>query len=549
VSGATGYEVLRGTSSGGETLLASLAGTNYNDITAVGGTTYYYEVQATNATGASVVSSEVSATPTIALPSVPTGVTAIGTNGAVSLSWSVATGATSYNVKRSTTSGGEVTIANVGTPSYYDTSVANGQQYFYEVSSTNNAGESANSSEVSATPNLPPVAPTALVATAGTNQVSLSWTGSAGATSYNVKRATTSGGEVTIASSGTTNYLDTTAIKFTQYYYEVSAVNVDGESANSSEATATPTGVYGPTAYEPFNYPTGAFANNTPSTGTGFTGNWTIPTGASITTGLTYSGLTTLDNAYLQTASGFQNYENLANPLSSGTAFIGFLFKGAGDPGANPAGIYLPGNNASSLFCGFEGADNGIDNYFGLGSVSSSTLGGSTILGTTTPISNTNVHLIVLEIDFNTAGINDTVSLWIDPPVGVTTPGVAANAVVSSFDVGTISGFGYNVAGAYGMVIDEIKIGQVYGDVVGYSLSPTINPNPTTITTSLSGNQLTLLWPADHTGWTLQSQTNSLTVGLSTNWVNVPGSTTTNQVIVTVDPTQPTVFYQLEYTP
>ena len=73
------------------------------------------------------------------------------------------------------------------------------------VSAVNAAGESANSSEVSATPNLPPVAPTALVATPGANQVSLSWTGSAGATSYNIKRSTTSGAEVTIASSGTTS--------------------------------------------------------------------------------------------------------------------------------------------------------------------------------------------------------------------------------------------------------------------------------------------------------------------------------------------------------
>lgn len=38
----------------------------------------------------------------------------------------------------------------------------------------------------------------------------------------------------------------------------------------------------------------------------------------------------------------------------------------------------------------------------------------------------------------------------------------------------------------------------------------TVKPNPTNITTSVSNGTLTLSWPQDHTGWTLQVQTNSL---------------------------------------
>jgi len=54
-------------------------------------------------------------------------------------------------------------------------------------------------------------APTNLKATAGNARVSLTWTASVGATSYNVKRSTTSGsGFVTVASGVTaTNYLNT----------------------------------------------------------------------------------------------------------------------------------------------------------------------------------------------------------------------------------------------------------------------------------------------------------------------------------------------------
>ena len=90
----------------------------------------------------------------------------------------------------------------------------------------------------------PPVlAPTSLVATAGVERVTLNWTASSNATSYNVKRATTSGGPyTTIATIITTNYTDTFVIGRTTYYYVVSAVsNAAGESGNSAQASATPT--------------------------------------------------------------------------------------------------------------------------------------------------------------------------------------------------------------------------------------------------------------------------------------------------------------------
>jgi fibronectin type 3 domain-containing protein len=176
-------------------------------------------------------------------PPAPTDVSATAGNAQVSLSWTASSGATSYNVQRSTTSGGPyTTIASPTTTSYTDTGLNNGTTYYYVVSAMNNVGESANSSQASATPifTVPPV-PTGLAATAGNAQVSLSWTTSSGATSYNVKRATTSGGPyTTIASPTTTSYTDTGLNNGTIYYYVVSAVNAAGESANSSQASATP---------------------------------------------------------------------------------------------------------------------------------------------------------------------------------------------------------------------------------------------------------------------------------------------------------------------
>jgi endoglucanase Acf2/fibronectin type 3 domain-containing protein len=90
-----------------------------------------------------------------------------------------------------------------------------------------------------------PAAPTGLTATAGNSQVSLSWTGSSGATSYNVYRGTTGGGEGTTAIAagltGTT-YTNTGLTNGTTYYYKVAAVNSSGASALSNEGSATPAG-------------------------------------------------------------------------------------------------------------------------------------------------------------------------------------------------------------------------------------------------------------------------------------------------------------------
>lgn len=164
------------------------------------------------------------------------------------IAWSAVTtgtsGATSFHVKRSTTSGGPyTTISSPTTTSYTDTTVTNGTPYYYVVSAVNSAGESANSSEVTATPVAPPAAPTGLQAAAGNAQVVLSWTASAGAASYHVKRGATSGGPYTQVGTPTASpYTDGSLTNGTPYYYVVSAVNAGGESPNSAEVTATPLG-------------------------------------------------------------------------------------------------------------------------------------------------------------------------------------------------------------------------------------------------------------------------------------------------------------------
>ena len=74
----------------------------------------------------------------------------------------------------------------------------------------------------------------------------------------------------------------------------------------------------------------------------------------------------------------------------------------------------------------------------------------------------------------------------------------------------------------------------------------TVASNPTNITFSVTdGNTLELSWPLDHLGWTLQTQTNANTTGLSTNWFDVPGSTLTNISVQPIDRARGNVFFRL----
>lgn len=76
-------------------------------------------------------------------------------------------------------------------------------------------------------------------------------------------------------------------------------------------------------------------------------------------------------------------------------------------------------------------------------------------------------------------------------------------------------------------------------------LTVTSAGNPTNLVSSVSGSTLTLNWPLDHLGWTLQAQTNVLGGGLGQGWVDVAGSAAVTQWVVPLDATQPTVFYRL----
>ncbi len=114
------------------------------------------------------------------LPGTPGSLTAAAGNAQVALSWATVSGASSYNLKSATNNGGPYLIlSNVTTTNYTNTGLINGTTYYYVVTATNMAGESAASLPASA---MPQAQPPLIISATGTNFV-FSWpVGSAGFT-------------------------------------------------------------------------------------------------------------------------------------------------------------------------------------------------------------------------------------------------------------------------------------------------------------------------------------------------------------------------------
>ncbi len=177
------------------------------------------------------------------IPPAPTGLSATAASiSQINLSWTGSPGAVSYRIKRATVNGGPYATlpVPVNTTTYSDTGLSSSTTYYYVVSAINGSGESADSAQTGATTlTAPPEAPTSLTAILGTGRVTLTWAASGGATSYAIKRATTSGGPYTTLATDLTgtSYTDTSISHDTAYYYVVVATNADGTGPASAEIT------------------------------------------------------------------------------------------------------------------------------------------------------------------------------------------------------------------------------------------------------------------------------------------------------------------------
>ena len=198
------------------------------------------------------------------VPPAPASVAAYAGNNAVLLSWPAAPGATSYNILRSTASGGgyaPLTNGVIGpvcgsgpaNATFVDDTAVNGTTYYYVVQSVNPVNASGNSPQSSGvTPSAGisagvPAAPTGLAATSN-NVVTLTWNAVSGANYYTIQRGTVVNlptGYVPFyiilsnTNTGAT-YTDASGTLGCTYSYFVTATSAGGTSDSSTAITAKP---------------------------------------------------------------------------------------------------------------------------------------------------------------------------------------------------------------------------------------------------------------------------------------------------------------------
>jgi fibronectin type 3 domain-containing protein len=257
-SAITGYQVWRGTLSGGETQLTTLGVQNgYVDGAVSFAQTYWYQVVAVNAIGPSPKSNELSAK-LIATPSAPT-LLAAASDGAAILSWTEPTNdggstITGYRIYRKVGTGSEAFLSSTaGTETaYVDGGLTNGTEYTYRVAAVNAAGEGTKSNATTVTPApaqtiTAPSAPTNLTLTRLKKGIGLTlgWNapssdGGSPLVSYFVYRRAP--GETDFTLIGLTNttsrtYTDSGLLRRSTYTYYVTAFNSYYEGPPSNQGT------------------------------------------------------------------------------------------------------------------------------------------------------------------------------------------------------------------------------------------------------------------------------------------------------------------------
>ena len=201
----------------------------------------------TSASHPALISGSGSLLVTTSIPVTPTTLAATAvSHQVINIAWTDNdSGESGYLVERSATAGsGFAQIASLAanTTSYSDTGLSANATWFYRVRAAAGTGNSGYSNEATATTlPTPPAAPASLTATAGGFAVRLEWTAAPAATTYRIKRSTTSGSGFTeVASTTATSFIDLGLAPGVPVFYLVAAETSGSIGADSAEVTATP---------------------------------------------------------------------------------------------------------------------------------------------------------------------------------------------------------------------------------------------------------------------------------------------------------------------
>lgn len=241
------YHLFKGTVDGGWVDYFISVGkntTNYTDNNVTNGTTYYYRISASDASGnQSNRSAQVSATVGVSL-SVPTNVVATAQPGAILISWNPNPEAdvTIYQIYKGTSINNIALLGSQTATSFQDKNVVFGTTYYYQIAAKNNEGDlSPLSSIVSASPQLldvtPPSPPQNLTGYSDDLNIYLDWDNNTESdlAYYEIYRAIPGFAWNYISYSENSNYTDGGVSLGTTYSYRISAIdNSDNESSYSN---------------------------------------------------------------------------------------------------------------------------------------------------------------------------------------------------------------------------------------------------------------------------------------------------------------------------
>jgi fibronectin type 3 domain-containing protein len=444
-----------------------------------------------------------------------------------------------------------------------------------------------------------PGVPTNLIAVAGHKNARLTWNASTNATSYNLKRATVSGGPYTaVGSSITTNFVDGGLVNGSIYYYVVSAFN-GAESANSSEASVTPVAVPGIGAAISVDFQGGSANNGTPSsmTATEYAGqvvvnNWNTAAGsagtvsslaqsdgATTTASVTWACNNTWSTAITESPGDYRMMKGyLDNNSTTNTTVTVTNLPSAYTNNGYSVYVYCDGDNGSSTKTGiysigatsYTATDNANVNFSGTYVQANNSTGNYVVFSNLTASSftflastaSTRAPLNAIQVVANTptaptgltavAGSAQVTLNW-NATVGATSYNLNRTLTSGSNYVTVANVAGTNTVDSglsngtnYYYVVSAVNAGGTSTNSVQVSARPTSMISPP-LQMSLNAGQLQFTWPPDHTGWRLMVQTNNINVGLTTNWFTVGSSSNLNQISVPIVTTNGSVFYRLVY--
>ncbi len=243
------YGIYRSTVQGSYVLVANTASLIYTDPGLTNGQRYYYAVSAVNPVGEGPRTVQLSVLPA-SIPSEPQWLMATPGVKSITLSWTAPTtdGGSpllGYHILRGNAPGSETQYADVGTTSFADSSLDDGETHYYEVIAYNAIGNGPASDEVYATTLSLPSAPTFLQATVSDRSVSLHWSepvngGGTPIAYYSLYQGDSPSSMSLLTSISSRSYDVSGLVNGHLYYFAVSATNAVGEGSLTTPLSAMP---------------------------------------------------------------------------------------------------------------------------------------------------------------------------------------------------------------------------------------------------------------------------------------------------------------------